>query len=70
MKPLGRFALLLAALVLILLGAAALAYLLNFLTSDGADLILLVGYLPIWGGFLMLGVLGVALLRLATKGRS
>jgi hypothetical protein len=69
MQSLGRFALVLVALVLILLGAAALAYLLNFLTSDGADLILLVGYLPIWGGFLMLGVLGVALLRLAAKGR-
>ena len=69
MKSLARFALTLVALVLVLLGACALGYVLNFLTLGGADLLLLVGYLPVWGGFLMLGVLGVTLLRLAVKVR-
>ena len=69
MKSLARLALTLVALVLVLLGACALGYVVNYLTSDGADLIVLVGFLPIWGGFLMFGALGVALLRLAVRGR-
>ena len=68
-KTLTRLALTVVALVLVLLGVSAVGYVVSSLTSDGADLVLFVGFLPIWGGFLMLGVLGVTLLRLAVKVR-
>jgi hypothetical protein len=68
-KSLARLALTVIALVLILLGLSAVGYVVSYLTSDGADVVLLVGYLPIWGGFLMLGALGAVLLRLAAGAR-
>jgi hypothetical protein len=68
METLTRSALIVVGVVLLLPGIWALAYLVVFLTGDGTDALLLVGALPIWGGGLMFGALGVALLRLATRG--